>query len=133
MDINNLTNLIFTRLVRNENRTRSNSSTVLSLTNKIDNVDMNNDNLLNKYSELKNDIKKINDKIKNYEWRTYDGSSNNIFNPKWGSSNINLIRISPSNYKDGVSSLSERGLNNPNPRVISNLICKASNIIKNEN
>jgi hypothetical protein len=133
MDINNLTNLIFTRLVRNENRTRTNSSTVLSLTNKIDNIDMNNDNLLNKYLELKNYIKKINDKIKNYEWRTYDGSSNNIFNPKWGSSNINLIRISPSNYKDGVSSLSERGPNNPNPRVISNSICKASEIIKNKN
>lgn len=56
-------------------------------------------------------------------WRTYDGSSNNINNPDWGSLNIPLRRKSGFGFEDGISKLAVRGISNPKPRNISNQIC----------
>ena len=59
------------------------------------------------------------------DWRTYDGSSNNLINPWRGVANYALKRASFPAYADGVSSLATRGPNNPSPRVVSNAICQA--------
>ncbi len=47
-----------------------------------------------------------------------DGKGNNIANPDWGSVNQNLLRLSPADYGDGISS--PAGANRPSPRVVSN-------------
>lgn len=62
-------------------------------------------------------------------WKTYNGSENNLFNPAWGMVNIPLIRkATPPAYSDGPtgSELATRGPNNPNPRLVSNKICKST-------
>lgn len=76
---------------------------------------------------------KSKEKTKYVSWRTLDGSGNNLKNPEWGKTNINLLRQANSNYADGSSSLSVRGVNNPNPRIVSNLLCKTSLDIPNPN
>lgn len=58
------------------------------------------------------------------DWRSYDGSANNLSHPDWGKINTALLRKADSAYADGISSLATRGPNNPNPRVVSNNICK---------
>jgi len=50
--------------------------------------------------------------------RTIDGTDNNLFDPFLGSAGIELVRMIPSAYADGVSALS--GADRPNPRTISN-------------
>lgn len=57
-------------------------------------------------------------------WRTYDGTANNLDHPTWGSANVALLRKSSSNYADGISTLAVRAPNNPDPRIVSNNICK---------
>ena len=52
------------------------------------------------------------------EYRTFDGTGNNISNPDWGAANAQFLRVAPENYSDGVSALGGPGW--PNPRVISN-------------
>ncbi|MFM8424227.1 MAG: peroxidase family protein, partial [Chloroflexota bacterium] len=47
-----------------------------------------------------------------------DGAGNNLANPEWGSVNSPLLRISPADYDDGISS--PAGADRPSPRVISN-------------
>lgn len=59
-------------------------------------------------------------------WRTIDGSYNNLEHPSWGKTHISLLRQSPTDYGDNLSTLSVRGVNNPNPRIISNLLCKTN-------
>tara|TARA_R100001163_G_scaffold65745_1_gene64436 strand:- start:3563 stop:5530 length:1968 start_codon:yes stop_codon:yes gene_type:complete len=59
-------------------------------------------------------------------WRTYNGSENNLVDPREGSVGQALIRISPSAYADGSSTLAERCGGNPNPRVVSNNINKST-------
>lgn len=73
------------------------------------------------------------EKTKNLLWRTFDGSSNNLENPAWGKVNTPLLRQANSDYGDGTSSLAVRGVNNPNPRIVSNLLCKTSLDIPNPN
>jgi hypothetical protein len=62
---------------------------------------------------------------KNYLiWRSLNGVGNNLEHPNWGKTNIPLLRRTPIDYADGISTLSVRGPENPNPRVISNKICE---------
>jgi len=59
-------------------------------------------------------------------WRTYNGSENNLADPRLGSRGQALLRIAPSDYADNVSTLAERCASNPNPRIVSNSICKST-------
>jgi hypothetical protein len=54
------------------------------------------------------------------EYRSIDGSGNNLANPDWGSVDEQLLRFVPPAYDDGVSSPS--GANRPSAREISNLV-----------
>ncbi len=58
-----------------------------------------------------------------YVFRTFDGSGNNLRHPTWGKGNDLLIRISSPDY-DPAQQVAIRGASNPNPRIISNSICK---------
>lgn len=51
-------------------------------------------------------------------YRTIDGTDNNLDNPEWGSSGIDLLRIAPAEYGDGFST--PAGSDRPSARVISN-------------
>jgi hypothetical protein len=52
--------------------------------------------------------------------RAIDGSNNNTVNPTWGSADIELLRLTPSDYGDGVDS--PAGAGRPSPREISNVV-----------
>lgn len=52
--------------------------------------------------------------------RSFDGSGNNLANPKWGSTSERLLRIAPAEYGDGISTIG--GAGRPSPRVISNAL-----------
>lgn len=54
------------------------------------------------------------------EYRTYDGTNNNLLHPQWGSTNIQLLRTEPADYANGVSA--PAGKLRPSPRVISNIV-----------
>ncbi|OHB48290.1 MAG: hypothetical protein A2Y10_04185 [Planctomycetes bacterium GWF2_41_51] len=54
------------------------------------------------------------------EYRTYDGTNNNLKHPEWGSTGIQLLRTEPDDYADGISE--PAGKNRPSPRVISNIV-----------
>ncbi|MCB1063840.1 MAG: hypothetical protein KDN20_13070 [Verrucomicrobiae bacterium] len=58
------------------------------------------------------------------EFRTIDGSGNNVENPEWGSVEQPFLRGVPADYADGVSAPS--GENRPSARVISNALCAQS-------
>lgn len=129
MNVNNISNILVSRLMINERKTNGITLSVNSMTNKMINMNKENYYIKTKYNELKNELDYLKNELKpSNEWRTYDGSSNNVSYPLWGSANTKLIRLSPSDYKDGKSSLAERGTSNPNPRVISNSICKATTL-----
>ncbi|NOZ52383.1 MAG: peroxiredoxin [Gammaproteobacteria bacterium] len=71
--------------------------------------------------------------MSNSEYRTYDGSNNNLDNVDWGKANTPLLRITTPNYADESSSLAIRGPRNPNPRDISNQICQQRRSSPNPN
>ncbi len=52
------------------------------------------------------------------EYRTYDGTYNNPYQPEWGSAGVQMLRIFPHDYADGISA--PGGQNRPDARVISN-------------
>lgn len=57
------------------------------------------------------------------DFRTIDGSGNNLEHPGWGRANIPLMRLAPDSYQDGISS--PRGgdpSSLPSPRAISNSV-----------
>lgn len=54
--------------------------------------------------------------IKNY--RTYDGSNNNLAHPGWGMAKDNVLHNIPTAFSDSMSA--PAGKDRPNPRVISN-------------
>lgn len=56
-------------------------------------------------------------------FRRLDGTYNNLKHPTWGAKDTPLLRKTPVAYADGYSSLAKRGVNSPNPREISNLLC----------
>ncbi len=67
----------------------------------------------------------------NLNWRTYSGVENNLKKPYLGSVDQPLLRKASSDYEDGVSTLAVRGTKNPNPRIVSNNICKQKTDIPN--
>lgn len=60
-------------------------------------------------------------------FRSIDGSGNNLTNTTWGQSNDQFIRLLPTNYGDGFSSLA--GADRPNPRAISNTIANQTSSV----
>lgn len=54
------------------------------------------------------------------ESRTFDGSNNNKDNPTWGKAGEPLLRNTSVGYTDGISKFRKT----PNPRAISNKVCK---------
>lgn len=62
-------------------------------------------------------------------FRTIDGSSNNLRQPKWGMTGVNLRRRAPADYGDGVDL--PAGMNRKSAREISNLIFSQVESIKN--
>lgn len=55
------------------------------------------------------------------EYRTYDGSGNNLANPLWGAANTTLRRLLPAQYSDGFAALA--GPDRGSARLISNQVC----------
>lgn len=57
-----------------------------------------------------------------YEWRTIDGSGNNLMpgNTLWGAAHTQIVRLSPHAY--GPDGSTPSGTDRPNPRTISNLV-----------
>ncbi|MEC5127636.1 peroxidase family protein [Verrucomicrobiales bacterium BCK34] len=63
------------------------------------------------------------------EYRTIDGTNNNIANPEWGAADIPFLRRAAADYSDGISEPS--GDDRPNPRTISNEICAQEGTVLN--
>jgi len=63
--------------------------------------------------------------------QAYDGHANNLIHMSQGKVDIPLTRKVAPAYEDGVSSLAVRGAANPNPRYISNEICKQDTSVPN--
>jgi hypothetical protein len=55
-----------------------------------------------------------------FPYRTIDGSGNNRDNPDWGTAYIQLLRLVPSDYADGIYTMAGPG--RPEPRDISNAV-----------
>lgn len=55
------------------------------------------------------------------EFRTIDGTGNNVAQPEWGSAEQPFLRFAPVDYADGVST--PAGPNRPSARAISNALC----------
>jgi hypothetical protein len=56
--------------------------------------------------------------------RTYDGTCNNLAHPEWGSTNMALIRHTPTAYADGISAPVVGSPPRPSPRAISNTVVR---------
>lgn len=54
------------------------------------------------------------------EFRTIEGTGNNVMNPEWGSAEIPFLRLTPIAYGDGTDSPS--GDDRPNAREVSNAV-----------
>jgi hypothetical protein len=70
--------------------------------------------------------------IVSIEFRTLDGTKNNLSHSKWGTPKSQLLRLTPSAYDDGISE--PRGGNPsllPSPRAISNTVFDQSELIPN--
>ena len=52
------------------------------------------------------------------EWRSLDGSGNNLAHPDWGKAGAPYARVAPANYADGIGSI----VTGPSPRYVSNRI-----------
>jgi len=52
-----------------------------------------------------------------------DGRGNNVAHPEWGSAGVDLLRLSPAAYADGISAPS--GAARPNARAISNALAQS--------
>jgi peroxidase len=63
------------------------------------------------------------------EYRTLDGSNNNLGNPTWGSNDIALLRLGGIGYADGIQA--PAGPNRPSARIISNLLAAQDRSILN--
>jgi hypothetical protein len=65
------------------------------------------------------------------DYRTYDGTGNNLVNLQWGSTDEQLLRIVPADYADGISS--PGGENRLSAREISNIVVDhAEDDVKND-
>jgi hypothetical protein len=54
------------------------------------------------------------------DFRTIDGSGNNLQHPDWGKAGVDLLRIAPPAYGDGFAT--PAGRNRPSARVVSNTV-----------
>lgn len=122
----NVLNIFGGRIRRNDALLVNTQDEMYKMEEHLKTLDTQYDGMDKKYDELENIVKK-----EFVESSSFDGYGNNIQNKLWGSSNTALLRKAPSMYADGKSTLSVRGTKNPNPRVISNSICKATNLVKN--
>ena len=68
--------------------------------------------------------------VEGKEFRTIDGTNNNLGNFLYGSTGSNLLNIVPLDYGDGISS--SAGQNRLNPREISNAIAQQDEIINSD-
>jgi len=50
--------------------------------------------------------------------RTLDGSQNNLGHAQWGSANTQYVRVGPTNYADGISTMKS----GPSPRYVSDRV-----------
>jgi hypothetical protein len=58
------------------------------------------------------------------EFRSIDGTGNNLANPTWGQAGTNFIRIAPAQYADGNST--PAGADRPGARAISNAVADSA-------
>ncbi len=63
------------------------------------------------------------------ENRSFDGTNNNLENPDWGAVDTHLLRYGKPSYYGGKSEMTNDC--RPNPRDISNAVCKVENPIPN--
>ncbi|MEM7264194.1 MAG: peroxidase family protein, partial [Planctomycetota bacterium] len=63
------------------------------------------------------------------EFRTIDGTDNNLVQPAWGSAETPLLRTTPAGYGDGDST--PAGATRPSAREISNALCAQPAVIMN--
>ncbi|NET57375.1 MAG: PEP-CTERM sorting domain-containing protein [Symploca sp. SIO2E6] len=63
------------------------------------------------------------------EFRSIDGSGNNIANHDWGESDIQLLRLLSPDYEDGISA--PAGANRPSARAISNAVASQTGSVTN--
>ncbi len=64
------------------------------------------------------------------EYRTIDGSGNNLGSPQMNKTGARFVRFAPPAYADGISSFA--GPRRPNPRNISNIVHAQKELIPNE-
>lgn len=64
------------------------------------------------------------------EYRSIDGTNNNLANPLWGAAGTTLLRLTPMEYADGIGDL-PAGMDRASARNISNLLCAQSDSITN--
>ena len=74
--------------------------------------------------------RKISNMVGKHEYRTIDGSGNNLNNTEIGATFINLLRLVNSDYSDGISELA--GDERLSPRQISNVVNDQDNLIPNQ-
>ncbi len=65
------------------------------------------------------------------DWRSLNGSGNNLDNPIWGSIGDEMPNLSSLNFTDNFSSIAHTDF--PNPRVISNILCHESEVAYDSN
>ncbi len=58
------------------------------------------------------------------DYRSIDGTGNNLAHPKWGSTDEQLLRMAPAEYGDGIST--PAGADRPGAREISNALAAHS-------
>jgi len=63
------------------------------------------------------------------EFRSFDGSGNNPRYPEFGAAFIHLMRLTPSDYSDGISALA--GANRKSARIISNYVAAQEALMPN--
>jgi len=61
------------------------------------------------------------------EYRSFDGTENNLLNTDWGATHTQLVRVVPYDYADGFST--PGGIDRPNARQISNTIFQQDSLI----
>lgn len=68
------------------------------------------------------------------DFRTYDGSDNNLDNGDWGSTGAQLLRLTTVEYADGISepAAGADGAGRPNARSLSNAIATQTSLIEND-
>src|SRR5262245_49341975 len=65
-------------------------------------------------------VEHLEDRAVPSDFRSIDGTGNNLSHPTWGSAGADLVRIAPAAYANGFST--PGGVNRPSPRAISNTI-----------